>query len=112
LLDGSENRKDHPRLEDIAIPVLFFPIGLLKFFGRIGAGDGLAVFSAVCLTVVCLLAFFAALFHARLRVRLVLFGMCVAILGMGIFGWHWEVRDLESRKSGMGNLLLGTPEAD
>jgi len=99
-------------VEDIAIPVLFFPIGLLKFFGRVGAGDGLAVFCAVCLTIACLVAFFAALFHARLRVRLALFGVCFAILGTGVIGWHWEVRDLESRNSGMGNLLLGTPDGD
>ena len=110
--DVASCKKPPARVEDIAIPVLFFPIGLLKFFGRIGAGDGFAVFSAVCLTVICLVGFFTALFHARLRVRLVLFGICLTILGMGLIGWHWEVRDLEARKSGMGNLLLGTPEAD
>jgi hypothetical protein len=99
-------------VEEIAIPVLFFPIGLLKFFGRVGAGDGLAVFGAVCLTMICLVAFFTALFHARLWVRLALFGVCLAILGMGLVGWHLEVRELESRNSGLGNLLLGTPDAD
>jgi hypothetical protein len=101
-----------PAMEEVAIPLLFFPIGILRFFEQAGAPDWVAITAAVCLSVSCVIAFMGGLFHQRKQARGIFLMASVSILLLGIVGWHWQSHELRTAQSSRRNLILGTPLID
>lgn len=99
-------------MERVAIPLLFFPIGLLKLFSRLGCSDALCIVATVILTAACLLGFFIALFTARALVRWISFAVAGLILVGSLIGWHWRPDASPLVPDSRSEGILGPPSDD